>query len=200
MITAKERRMEKEGVRWRKSLRDADMLLNPAGLGGLLPDYHTYRPIDDQGVLWVSGRAAHGKPVKTDTKLIVLISGPAGAGKDEVRRRLTGALPGQVRKLVTATSRPPREDEVHGRDYYFYDGPKAFQDAIDRGEFLEFAAQGLSSDGTLRLYGMPKQSIEDALAQPERILVSHTEMSGWRRLRGFVGKMFPSPSLLTSFV
>jgi guanylate kinase len=43
-----------------------------------------------------------------------------------------------VHFVVTATDRPPRPTEVHGRDYYFYTTAE-FEQLIARGELLEHA-------------------------------------------------------------
>ena len=50
--------------------------------------------------------------------LLIVISGPSGVGKDSVIKAMKERdLPFHF--VVTATSRPPREDEVHGVDYFF---------------------------------------------------------------------------------
>jgi guanylate kinase len=69
--------------------------------------------------------------------LLVVISGPSGVGKDSVVQRMKerGFL---VHFVVTATDRPPRPTEVHGRDYYFYTTAE-FEQMIARGELLEHA-------------------------------------------------------------
>jgi guanylate kinase len=69
--------------------------------------------------------------------LLVVISGPSGVGKDSVVQRMKErGFP--VHFVVTATDRPPRPTEVHGRDYYFYTTAE-FEQMIARGELLEHA-------------------------------------------------------------
>jgi guanylate kinase len=69
--------------------------------------------------------------------LLVVISGPSGVGKDSVVQRMKErGFP--VHFVVTATDRPPRPTEVHGRDYYFYTTAE-FEQLIARGELLEHA-------------------------------------------------------------
>jgi guanylate kinase len=54
----------------------------------------------------------------TPQPLLVVISGPAGVGKDAVVRRLKErGYPFHF--VVTATDRPPRPGEVHGVHYFF---------------------------------------------------------------------------------
>ncbi len=43
-----------------------------------------------------------------------------------------------LRMSVSATTRPPRRQEVHGRDYYFV-SPEEFEARRQAGEFLEYA-------------------------------------------------------------
>ena len=54
--------------------------------------------------------------------LLIVISGPSGAGKDTVMQRMQErGLPFHF--VVTATTRPKRENETHGKDYFFvYEG------------------------------------------------------------------------------
>jgi guanylate kinase len=70
-------------------------------------------------------------------QLIVVISGPSGAGKDSVMR----ALLKRDQKLcfvVTTTTRPMRQGEIHGRDYYFV-SHSGFQRMVSAGKFVEHA-------------------------------------------------------------
>ena len=50
---------------------------------------------------------------------IVVISGPSGVGKTTVVRRLRECSPVPLAVSVSATTRPPRPDEVDGVDYHF---------------------------------------------------------------------------------
>ena len=90
------------------------------------------------------------------TPLLIVISGPSGVGKDSVIRRM------QARNLpfhfvVTATTRPPRPDEVHGKDYFFFSKDQ-FAEMIERGELMEYA---LVYDD---YKGIPKEQVQKALA------------------------------------
>ena len=68
-------------------------------------------------------------------KIIILVA-PSGAGKTTLAQRLMSEFP-DIRFSVSATTRPPRPHEVHGKDYFFLT-PEKFQQAIDRNEFLEW--------------------------------------------------------------
>lgn len=69
--------------------------------------------------------------------LLVVISGPSGVGKDATLKRMK-ELAYPFHFVVTATTRPRRPDEVHGRDYYFVSMDE-FRAMIERGELLEHA-------------------------------------------------------------
>lgn len=71
------------------------------------------------------------------TNLLVL-SGPSGSGKTTIVNRLLNVSPVPLMKCVSATTRPARAGEVHGRDYYFLTDDE-FQQKREAGEFLECA-------------------------------------------------------------
>ena len=77
---------------------------------------------------------------------MVLISGPSGAGKSTVCRALLEDP--RLVFSVSATTRPMREGEVDGRDYFFLT-PEEFAERRGRGEFLEHAEVHGHMYGTL---------------------------------------------------
>ncbi len=97
------------------------------------------------------------------TPLLIVISGPSGIGKDTVVDGLKGRdLPFHF--VITATSRAPRENEVDGRDYFFYTQDK-FEAMINAGEFLEYA-------WVYSAYkGVPKSQVRKALASGEDVVM-----------------------------
>jgi guanylate kinase len=76
---------------------------------------------------------AHG-PAEDRGRLVV-ITGPSGAGKGTLIRRLVERRP-DLEVAVSATTRPRRESEVDGVHYYFL-SEEEFVDRIEQGEFLE---------------------------------------------------------------
>ncbi|PWM29678.1 MAG: guanylate kinase [Verrucomicrobia bacterium] len=70
--------------------------------------------------------------------LILVISGPAGSGKNTVAERLIAHSNGKIRRAITTTSRPPRGSEKEGVDYYFLSA-QDFEKAIENGDFYEYA-------------------------------------------------------------
>jgi guanylate kinase len=69
--------------------------------------------------------------------LLMVISGPSGVGKDTIVQRMK-EMGCPFSFVVTATDRPPRPGEVHGRDYFFYSTAE-FERMIAEGEMLEHA-------------------------------------------------------------
>ncbi|MGC9347156.1 MAG: guanylate kinase [Anaerolineae bacterium] len=87
--------------------------------------------------------------------LLVVVSGPSGVGKDSVVNRMKERGV-QFHFVVTATSRPPREDEVHGVDYFFVSQDE-FEAMIEEDELLEYAVVY----GQYK--GIPKEQVRTAL-------------------------------------
>lgn len=69
-------------------------------------------------------------------KNILIISGPTGSGESTVTDLLIKKYP-IFKRLVTATSRPPRLNERHGRDYYFFT-KREFKKLIANGQIIEY--------------------------------------------------------------
>lgn len=66
---------------------------------------------------------------------VIVISGPSGAGKTTVVRRLFEVMPRLV-SSVSATTRPPRPGEQDGVDYFFLPAEE-FLRRRESGDFLE---------------------------------------------------------------
>ena len=95
--------------------------------------------------------------------LLIVISGPSGVGKDTViQRMIERNLPFYF--VVTATTRPPRPNEVHGRDYFFYSHDE-FAEMIAKGELLEHAI--VYND----YKGIPKAQVRDALGTGKDVVM-----------------------------
>ncbi|CAB4940068.1 unannotated protein [freshwater metagenome] len=79
---------------------------------------------------------------------VFVITGPSGVGKGTLIRRLRATHP-ELRLSVSATTRPMREGEEHGRDYWFLDDEE-FARRVDDGDFVEHAEYAGRRYGTLR--------------------------------------------------
>ena len=67
---------------------------------------------------------------------MVVVSGPSGAGKTSVMRRVYQTCRVPLVRSVSATTRPPRPGETDGVDYHFL-SDEEFQLRRQRGDFLE---------------------------------------------------------------
>lgn len=106
--------------------------------------------------------------------VLLIVSGPSGAGKDTVIERLRELEP-DLAYCVTYTTRPPRQYEIDGVHYRFTTRD-VFKEMNAAGEFLEtFEYAG-------NLYGTPKHFVEEALRQ-QRDLVLKPEVNGARALK-----------------
>lgn len=96
--------------------------------------------------------------------LLFIVSGPAGSGKTTVCDRMLAEEPG-VQRVVTSTTRPPREGERHRLDYYFFDR-ETFDAKVEAGEFYEYAHVHTNRYGTL------KSEIHDKLTAGTDLLLN----------------------------
>ena len=110
--------------------------------------------------------------------LLVLISAPSGGGKTTVCQQLLAARP-QMTRAVTCTTRPPREGERDGVDYYFLDAG-SFLKRLHAGNFLEHATVYGNSYGTLRSEVLGK------LRQGNDVLLN-VDVQGAATIRGKAG-------------
>ena len=95
--------------------------------------------------------------VKSQTRegLLIVISSPSGAGKTTVTRSLLNA-DDQLYISVSMTTRKPRSEERHGKDYLFV-SDEEFEHHIKAGDMLEYAyVHG-------NRYGTPLKPVHDAL-------------------------------------
>jgi guanylate kinase len=69
--------------------------------------------------------------------LMLVLSSPSGAGKTTLSRRLL-QTDADIVMSVSATTRPPRPNEVEAQDYFFV-SPEKFEAMQKAGEFLEHA-------------------------------------------------------------
>ncbi len=85
---------------------------------------------------------------------VIVLTAPSGAGKTTIAHRVMEAMP-DLQFSVSATTRPPRNDEVDGEDYFFLSVDE-FQQRIDNGDLLEY--EEVYPD---RLYGTLRSEIEE---------------------------------------
>ena len=125
---------------------------------------------------------------------LLILAGPAGVGKSTLCDRLVRDVPG-FERVITATTRPPRPNEVDGRDYHFF-ADAEFDRRLTAGDFLEWAWVHQR-----HRYGTLKSAVLDQL--PRTSLVMNIDVQGVRsiraaalvepRLKGRLVTMFVAP-------
>ncbi len=104
----------------------------------------------------------------------MVISGPSGSGKTSIARAVEKRL-GAVFS-VSATTRPKSDSERRGRDYEFL-SEQAFEELVDRGEFLEHARVY----GRHR-YGTPREPVQRHL-DDGRLVILDIDVQGALQVR-----------------
>ena len=94
--------------------------------------------------------------------LMLVLSSPSGAGKTTLARRLLES-DSNIGLSISATTRPARPNEVHGRDYFFL-AAEEFERSIAADEFLEHATV------FDHRYGTPKKPVFEGLAAGRDVL------------------------------
>lgn len=109
----------------------------------------------------------------SDTRQIVVLSGPTGSGESTITRELLKRFP-RMTRLVTATTRPPRSGERPDIDYYFFSQAE-FQDKQTKGEIIEVTYH-LNRDV---YYGTYKPDL-DARLETGKVVLINTDIVGTR--------------------
>lgn len=105
--------------------------------------------------------------------LLLVLSSPSGAGKTTITRRLVDR-DGKLSVSISATTRPPRANEVDGQDYFFVSNAR-FDEMVRAGALLEHATVFGNR------YGTPRAPVEAALAAG-RDIVSDIDWQGTQQL------------------
>lgn len=106
---------------------------------------------------------------KRENALLLILAGPAGSGKTTLCERLV-ADNERVERVVTCTTRQPRQGEVDGIDYHFLTDEQ-FDEYVANRDFLEWAKVHDNRYGTL------KKVVEEKLAE-EIDLVMNIDVQG----------------------
>ncbi len=106
--------------------------------------------------------------------LLLVVSGPSGAGKGTICNALVGSHP-EIFLSVSATTRKPREGEIEGKSYYFMQ-EEQFKDKIANGGFIEWACF------CGNYYGTPKDKVEQLLDEGKDVILE-IEVQGAMKVR-----------------
>ena len=85
--------------------------------------------------------------------LLIILSGPSGVGKGTIRKYFEKDERLNLAYSTSMTTRKPRDGEVDGKDYFFT-SKENFQEAIKKGELLEYA------EFVGNFYGTPLSEVE----------------------------------------
>ena len=114
---------------------------------------------------------------------LLVVSGPAGAGKGTLVSRLSDRV-SDVWVSVSATTRAPRPGEIDGVHYFFYDEAR-FDRAIAEGGMLEWAhVHG-------HRYGTPRATVEEKMAEGRQVVLE-IDVQGAFQVR----EMIPAAKLI----
>jgi guanylate kinase len=120
------------------------------------------------------------------TGKLVVLAGPSGVGKGTIAKYILENFPG-FRISVSATTRNPRPDEVHGQHYFFV-SKQDFEAKIDSGEMLEWARVHGQ-----HYYGTPKTPVLEAISKGDRVILE-IDIQGARQVKA------AHPDAITIFI
>lgn len=106
---------------------------------------------------------------------LIIMSGFSGSGKGTITQELIRRYPEEYALSVSATTRKPREGETDGVHYFFL-SREAFEEKINRGEFLEYACY------VGNYYGTPADYVEAQRDAGKNVLLE-IEIQGAMQVR-----------------
>lgn len=114
-----------------------------------------------------------------NNSIIVLLS-PSCAGKDTTLNILKQKYP-NLQGCVSHTTRPMRQTEEEGREYFFIDGAE-FQAMYENGEFIETRSYNVAG-GETWYYGMSEKEVSNRLAKGHVIMI--LDLQGLQELKEY---------------
>ncbi|MCR4633894.1 MAG: guanylate kinase [Erysipelotrichaceae bacterium] len=96
--------------------------------------------------------------------IVVILSGASSVGKGSIREKLLADKDMNLFFSISETTRPMKEGEVDGKDYYFV-SHKQFADSVKNKELLEY------TEFNGYYYGTPKAQIEFLVNKGKNVLI-----------------------------
>ena len=109
---------------------------------------------------------------------LIVVSGPSGVGKDTIVNKYLEKH-NEDELSISMTSRPMRDGEVNGVNYYFKT-KEEFEEAIKNNEMLEFALYNGN------YYGTPKSEVENRLKNGINVILV-IEVVGAMNVKNMMG-------------
>lgn len=94
---------------------------------------------------------------------VIIFSAPSGAGKSTIVNHILKLYP-ELEFSISATSRAPRGEEQHGKEYYFFSADE-FREMIKEDKFVEYEEVYAGS-----FYGTLKSEVERIWAKGHTII------------------------------
>lgn len=115
---------------------------------------------------------------------LIIISGTTCAGKGTVIKKLLSNH-NDITLSVSYTSRPKRDSEINGIDYYFV-SESEFKEKINNGDFLEYAQVQYGA-----YYGTPKKEVLEQLNKGKDVILE-IDVQGAMQIK----KIYPETILI----
>ena len=116
--------------------------------------------------------------------MLIIFSGFSGTGNGSAIKKLLELYPNDYCLSISATTRNPREGEVHGREYFFKT-KEDFEEMIMKQELIEYTQY------VDNYYGTPKEYVEDQMDAGHNIILE-IEIDGALNVK----KLYPDALLI----
>ncbi len=127
------------------------------------------------------------KEIQREGQLFIF-SAPSGGGKSSVIKRLLQELD-DIQLSVSVTTRPMREGETEGKDYYFIDEDK-FKALVKERALYEYVDSDFGPK-----YGTPREPVDKLLRQGKDVILD-LDYPGVQQLRKLAGDRVKAIALL----
>ncbi|KRX05595.1 P-loop containing nucleoside triphosphate hydrolase [Pseudocohnilembus persalinus] len=110
--------------------------------------------------------------IQNSNKIPLIVTGPSGVGKSTfVEKLINETFPNQFQQTINYTSRQPRPQEKHGKDYYFIKTDQ-FKSMIKQDKFIEY------SHHYNTYYGSCKQEVLRIIEEQNKIPIFVVDITG----------------------
>ncbi len=113
--------------------------------------------------------------MKNHKKEILVISSVSGGGKNTIITEIMKRFPSKFQLAITATTRKPRVNETHGKDYYFV-SEEEFIQMIESEQLIEYAKVHNN------YYGIPLAELHK-VQKENKVLILNIDYQGLRTIR-----------------